>query len=66
MFISYYREEAGCDARLLQLLLQKRLKHKRVYLDSTDADDIRKVKCADTAARLSTGLTRCHAGYVCK
>lgn len=65
MFISYYREEAGCDARLLQLLLQKRLKHKRVYLDSTDADDIRKilsagVACSDTLLFVQTSgvLTR--------
>jgi len=42
LFISYFREEAGCDARLLQLLLHRRLK-RPVFLDATDADDIRKI-----------------------
>mmetsp|Transcript_21131 Transcript_21131/g.45962 ORF Transcript_21131/g.45962 Transcript_21131/m.45962 type:complete len:749 (+) Transcript_21131:79-2325(+) len=45
LFISYFREEAGCDARLLQLMLVRKL-DRPVFLDATDADDIRKILSA--------------------
>ena len=38
-FISYFREEAGCTARVLQAALEENL-GRRVFLDSTNADDI--------------------------
>ena len=41
-FISYYRNEAGCDARLLKDALSAAL-NRPVFLDTSNADDIRAI-----------------------
>lgn len=38
-FLSYFREESGSEARLMQLELERRL-GRPVYLDATDAEDL--------------------------
>ena len=44
IFISHFRDEAGTDARLLYTLLNQQKAVKRpVFLDATDADDIKKI-----------------------
>eukprot|EP00965_Chrysotila_dentata_P246713 6207317-Pleurochrysis_carterae.AAC.1 len=52
-YISCYRAEAGCEARLVQAVLLRQLKPRRIYLDGTDYEPVRKL--------LRYGVLKAHA-----